>query len=133
MLCIFYIARLCNLIIYSLYSLLMFPMQKLISFMFGNLNPFDSGLDKDEKIQDNINTNHKPIESKEINNDLPLTVLDKKDSSDINIRNDNGVFDFIKIPNPFKKHYEYYCNQNTIKEPPRKGLVERMMKMVEKF
>ncbi len=81
-------------------------MQKLISFMFGNLNPFDSVLDKDEKIQDNINTNHKPIESKEINNDLPLTVLDKKDTSDINIRNDNGVFDFIKIPNQYKKHYE---------------------------
>ncbi|ABI98990.1 hypothetical protein DpV84gp171 [Deerpox virus W-1170-84] len=166
MLCIFYLSRLCNLIIHSLYSLLMYPMKKLISFMFGELNPFHDVLPDPHKKDDDADVfpddekvylpimppEPSPIpETKpklkdqaekppvsETNNDANNKAVDKitKPEED----RFNGVFDFMKMPNPFKRYYEYcypYPYKKAKSQPKRveekneKSFLEKMVEMVE--
>ncbi|QAV34821.1 M3.2 [Myxoma virus] len=110
MLCVFYLARLCNLFVYSVYTLLMYPINRLVSFMFGELNPVcepDPKKDDDRVV---VSADCPPIPKEPLNaNEL------------------NGMFDFMKIPNPFKR---YECNNNT-KQPSSYPLKKGFFDMME--
>ncbi|ABI99160.1 hypothetical protein DpV83gp171 [Deerpox virus W-848-83] len=164
MLCIFYLSRLCNLIIYSLYSLSMYPMKKLISFMFGELNPFHDVLpdphkkDDDAEIFPDDEKIYLPIMPPEPNPtpNIKPKLKEQAEKPPISESNNgagvvekaikpeedrfNGVFDFMKMPNPFKRYYEYcypypYKKAKTqpkkVEEKIEKSFLEKMVEMVE--
>ncbi|AGU99681.1 M3.2 [Myxoma virus] len=108
MLCVFYLARLCNLFVYSVYTLLMYPINRLVSFMFGELNPI---CEPDPKKDDDERSVIAPADCSPVPKE-PL-----------NVNELNGMFDFMKIPNPFKR-YDCSGNGNNKSYPSKRGFFD---------